>query len=205
MVEDRLVQIFNRQRELMEKYHPIEKSNGLLQTEDVPVDLDSRFGQARIKDFAWRFIEEIGEALYESGIFGITPEYKEELADALHFLTELTILSGYEPADLFDGYLFDDPMEEIFGSRFRMVDHSKLDNSLGQVVKAIAMMCNLLKNRPWKQSHTITPREEYLSRLREVWYQFGILTNRSGISTQELYELYFGKAEINKQRQDTGY
>ena len=36
---DKLEAIFNRQLELMEKYHKIEKANGLLQTEKVPVPL----------------------------------------------------------------------------------------------------------------------------------------------------------------------
>ena len=58
-----LKNIFKRQKELMEKYHDIELKSGLLQTEDCPVNLDDKRGQARIKDFAWRITEEIGEAL----------------------------------------------------------------------------------------------------------------------------------------------
>ena len=53
VVGDRLVAIFNRQKELMSKYHDIEKRSGLLQTEDCPVNLDDKRGQARIKDFSW--------------------------------------------------------------------------------------------------------------------------------------------------------
>ena len=48
---DKLEAIFNRQEELMSKYHDIEKRSGLLQTEDCPVNLDDKRGQARIKDF----------------------------------------------------------------------------------------------------------------------------------------------------------
>ena len=60
---DKLEAIFNRQKELMEKYHHIEARSGLLQTEDCPVNLDDKRGQARLKDFAWRTTEEIAEAL----------------------------------------------------------------------------------------------------------------------------------------------
>ena len=60
---DKLEAIFARQKELMEKYHDIELRSGLMQTEDCPVNLDDKRGQARIKDFAWRVIEEVGEAL----------------------------------------------------------------------------------------------------------------------------------------------
>ena len=61
--KESLKAIFERQRELMEKYHDIELKSGLLQTEDCPVNLDDKRGQARIKDFSWRITEEIGEAL----------------------------------------------------------------------------------------------------------------------------------------------
>ena len=55
--------IFNRQKELMAKYEGIEAKNGLLETPDVPVDIDSYKGQARLKNFAWRVTEELTEAL----------------------------------------------------------------------------------------------------------------------------------------------
>lgn len=58
----KLEAIFNRQRELMEKYHHIESKSGLCQTEDCPVNLDDKRGQARLKDFAWRATEEVAEA-----------------------------------------------------------------------------------------------------------------------------------------------
>ena len=61
--KESLKAIFERQRELMEKYHDIELKSGLLQTEDCPVNLDDKRGQARIKDFSWRITEEVGEAL----------------------------------------------------------------------------------------------------------------------------------------------
>ena len=60
---DLLQAIFNRQKSLMGKYHDIELKSGLLQTEDCPVNLDDKRGQARIKDFSWRVTEELGEAL----------------------------------------------------------------------------------------------------------------------------------------------
>jgi hypothetical protein len=60
---DRLISIFDRQKELMTKYHDIEKNIGLMQTEDCPVNLHDKRGQARLKDFAWRTTEEIAEAM----------------------------------------------------------------------------------------------------------------------------------------------
>lgn len=109
---DMLVQIFYRQQELMDKYHPIEAKNGLLQTHDVPVDLHSAAGQARLKDFAWRVTEEIGEAMNclknkpwkQTQMLTDEVHYKEELIDALHFFVELFLLSGMGPQDVYEMY-----------------------------------------------------------------------------------------------------
>ena len=61
--------------------------------------MDDKRGQARIKDFSWRITEEVGEALdaitNESGESALL-HFHEELVDGLHFLTEMTILTGYD-------------------------------------------------------------------------------------------------------------
>lgn len=110
---DKLEAIFIRQRELMEKYHPIEEQQGLLLTPDIPVNLHDPKGQARLKDFAWRVTEELGEAMNclknkpWKQTFMETDEahYKEEIVDALHFFVELCILSGFDAESLTDMYL----------------------------------------------------------------------------------------------------
>lgn len=108
----RLKLIFDHQRELMEKYHEIEKRNGLLQTEEVPVDLDDSRGQARLKDFAWRVTEELGEAMNclknkpwkQTHILTDTDHYEEEISDAFHFFIELCLLSGIDENRLYELY-----------------------------------------------------------------------------------------------------
>jgi len=111
--EDKLDAIFARQKELMEKYHEIEKASGLLQTEEIPVDMDSPAGQARLKDFAWRVTEELGEAMNclkqkpwkQTHMETDTIHYMEEIVDAFHFFIELCILSGLNADDLTIFYL----------------------------------------------------------------------------------------------------
>ncbi len=110
---DFLLKIFERQLELMDKYHKIEKKNGCLITPDVPVDLHSHTGQHRLKDFAWRVTEELGEAMNclknkpwkETPMATDVQHYKEEIADALHFFVELCILSGIGPRELYELYM----------------------------------------------------------------------------------------------------
>jgi len=109
---DKFELIFAKQMELMKKYEEIEGSNGLLQTSDIPVDLHDCKGQARLKDFAWRVTEEIGEAMNclknkpwkQTHMLTDEEHYLEELADAFHFFIELCILSGMDAEGLFNMY-----------------------------------------------------------------------------------------------------
>jgi NTP pyrophosphatase (non-canonical NTP hydrolase) len=107
--DDWLASIFAGQRELMEKYHEIEKRNGA--TVIDPLDfgrLDSRDVQARIKHLAYCVVEELAEA---TGCLKNKPwkttmvktnvdHFYEELADALHFYVELCITAGLDAEDL---------------------------------------------------------------------------------------------------------
>jgi predicted HAD superfamily Cof-like phosphohydrolase len=112
MEGDMLTDIFDRQHELMEAYHPIEARNGLLLTDEVPVNLHSAIGQARLKDFAWRITEELGEAMNclknkpwkQTQMETDIAHYQEELADAFHFFIELCILSGIDAIGLYNLY-----------------------------------------------------------------------------------------------------
>lgn len=109
---DMLECIFARQLELMEKYQEIEKASGLLQTEMIPVDIHSKEGQARLKDFAWRVTEELGEAMNtlknkpwkQTHMVTDVNHYMEEISDAFHFFIELCVLSGLGPKELYDLY-----------------------------------------------------------------------------------------------------
>lgn len=205
IVGDKLEAIFNRQKELMFKYHDIEKRSGLLQTEDCPVNLDDKRGQARIKDFSWRVMEELGEALdaYSKSDF---EHYKEELIDGLHFLVELTILSGTEPKDL----MFEkesgncDMLDTLCIINDFYQEKRTLEQIISLFVMDIGMMCNCLKNKSWKQTNMITDKENFLNQLKLVWSDYiTILTSQmnSGI----IAETYLRKSQVNKFRQRSGY
>lgn len=218
---DMLVQIFNQQRSHMEKYAEIEDSNGLLQTPDIPVNLQDRFGQARLKDFAWRITEEMGEALEEVYNGGTLEAYHEEMSDVLHFLTEFTILAGLEPKDLItldaiDDYLFLFIYDYLFllyaqaeqnipESRGREFNYSDITFLTGLFVQKLAMTSNLLKNKPWKQSERPTDPETFKERLIGVWETFISICMVINVGPEKLHQLYFRKSDINKKRQETGY
>lgn len=192
--------IFDRQKELMEKYHDIEFKSGLMQTEDCPVNLDDKRGQARIKDFAWRITEEIGEALdaieNESGESALL-HFHEELIDGLHFLTEMTILTGY---DLPEYTTLKDLIEE---GTYR--DCYSLNDLVSDHVCYLGMMCNCLKNKPWKQSMMKTNKENFYKHLKLVWSNYIAILTSQDLTEEEITDLYLRKSQVNQFRIRSNY
>ena len=192
--------IFDRQKELMEKYHDIEFKSGLMQTEDCPVNLDDKRGQARIKDFSWRITEEIGEALdaieNESGESALL-HFHEELVDGLHFLTEMTILTCY---DLPEYTTLKDLIEE--GS-YR--DCYTLNDLVSDHVMYLGMMCNCLKNKPWKQSMMKTNKENFYKHLKLVWSNYVAILTSQDLTEEEITDLYLRKSQVNQFRVRSNY
>lgn len=110
---DKLEAIFQKQRELLEKFHDIEASHGLLPDPNIPVNLETHQGQAVIKSRAWNVTEELAEAMNElknrpwkQKTYPVDlAKYYEEIVDALHFFIELCILSGLDAQQLYDLYM----------------------------------------------------------------------------------------------------
>lgn len=203
---DKLIAIFNRQKELMEKYHDIEKRSGLLQTEECPINLDDKRGQARIKDFAWRVTEEVGEAL-ESFVYEHNElHFKEELIDGLHFLTELTILSGLNETEIIEGeegkYL-----ETLVNGWEEVWKYSSptIDTLVTKFICHLGMMCNCLKNKPWKQSHMRTDKNNFYDLLKKVWKDYIALLVYANMDAEAITEIYLKKSQVNKFRQRSNY
>ena len=198
--EEFLKAIFDRQKELMVKYHDIELRSGLMQTEDCPVDLDDKRGQARIKDFSWRITEEVGEALdaitNEKGESALL-HFHEELIDGLHFLTEMTILIGY---DLPSEYTLEDLIKE--GTNRSCYT---LNDLVSDHVMYLGMMCNCLKNKPWKQSMMKTNKENFYLHLKEVWKNYIAILTSQEFDAQDIIDIYFRKSQVNKFRQRSNY
>lgn len=207
--DDRLEAIFKRQRELMKKYHIIEATSGLLQTYDVPVDLDDAKGQARIKDFAWRCTEELMEAM---DAYRNKTHFGEEIADALHFLVELIILAGYSNEDIAKDFK---PYKRIYKKEgddldllYSVIHVENVDSMIESVMDfliALGMTCHTLKNKPWVQTQRITDKKEFKKRLLFSFLKFIRLCFVTEIDAQNLYNLYFRKSEVNKFRQRSQY
>jgi phosphoribosyl-ATP pyrophosphohydrolase len=106
---DMLETIFEGQRELIARYHDIEKDRGALVVEPEHFgEIDHRFVQWRMKDLMQRCIEEMMEAANtlknkpwkQSEVPTDKVHFYEELADAFHFFVELCITAGMSAEDL---------------------------------------------------------------------------------------------------------
>lgn len=202
--------IFQRQAELMEKYQQIEAENGFIWlVGPTPVDLHDKFCQIRLKDTAWRCIEEIGEAI-EAVDEKEDTHAKEEIADALHFLVEFTIQAGITPNYILDhGFEHSNnniyiDIHEFWEDCYR--PRSDLEASITDFVRDLGCTCNKLKNKPWKQSQVLTDIDGFHKELMKAWVSFFRVAQTIGITHfNELFDLYFRKSEVNKFRQESNY
>lgn len=204
---DKLQAIFTRQKSLMGKYHDIELRSGLLQTEDCPVNLDDKRGQARIKDFSWRVTEELGEALDAKAT---KDHYQEELIDGLHFLTELTILAGKDYHNILPegtALYHNDRLEDLVENAKECIarNGNNLDYWVSKFIENLGMMCNCLKNKPWKQSMMKTDQNAFYGRLAEVWVLYITLLVVSGMDADSIAITYLKKSQVNQFRQRSNY
>lgn len=204
---DKLQAIFTRQKSLMDKYHDIELKSGLLQTEDCPVNLDDKRGQARIKDFSWRVTEELGEALDAKAA---KDHYQEELIDGLHFLTELTILAGKDYNTILPegtALYSKDRLEDLVENAKECISQNgdNLNYWVSKFIENLGMMCNCLKNKPWKQSMMKTDRNAFYNRLTNVWVFYITILVVSGMDADSIVTTYLKKSQVNKFRIRSAY
>jgi len=180
------------QKFLMEKpggYDEIESKIGLKQTEDVPVNIESKEGQARLKDFCWRTTEELMEAK-ESYDRGDDMEHTlEEVVDALHFFVELCILSKWEtfPNNSIT------PTQEVNEHLFYAP------------VYPLGIAANLLKNKAWKQTFVETDVNRYNDYLADASQQLLGIFGYFDQSLRDVYNIYYRKNRVNIWRQDRNY
>lgn len=206
--QDKLVQIFRRQRELMETYEEIEAMNGLLLTSEVPVNLHDPKGQARLRSFAWYFVEEMAEAYDSAMVKGwFDPETREEVADSMHFLVEWLILGGIWPSriqDFLPPQMRDGDVLEALFHVGAQSDPSIYEN-FTMAISRVGLACHTLKNKPWKKSKTPTDIADFQRKAVDALKSFIAFCTMIDMTAEELFNLYFHKSEVNKERQAGDY
>ena len=212
--------IFARQTELMHKYEDIEEKNGAI-VPKAPWHIDDRFVQWRIKDFMFRFLEEITEAaevrasiimvndspLNWLEVWDTEPDIRhsfEEFSDGLHFLVEMTMICGVQTNSL--GAI----CEKHFGNKLVETGISRYSNAslsidIAEILFEIGLAANLLKNKPWKKCMMQTDIHRFRNHIIITWRKFIELWLNLGCERDFIYTIYMKKANVNSWRQITNY
>lgn len=178
-----LTEIFEHQAALARKFHPIEFMNGYTPPA-WPVNIQSRHGQDRLRQFAWWITEEITEAL-------TAPEelFGEELADILHFSVEICLISGIIPETVLNHGVA------------RNLDPSPEPQSLTEVLIELGRGINLLKAKPWKKDPKPTDPDMLIYHLSKSLF---ILLGTIRRHQFDPSIIYFAKKKVNEQRISDG-
>src|SRR4051812_33855681 len=96
---DHLAEIFDAQEKLLRSLAPIYEHNNFYEKNLFPFSLDSRHSQEEFRLLAWRINEEVYEALQEWDA-RIEDDYREEVADVMHFFAELAIICGFSSVEV---------------------------------------------------------------------------------------------------------
>jgi len=216
---DRLVAIFQRQGELVEKYQSIEKMP------PWPMNIDLAESQKWFKDFAWRMTEEIGEAItaISEEVQDVGPEkavahFEEEMADALHFFVELCIIIGIEPKELVEPAPVmvegGDLLSYAYTCALALQEEIRRDNNGHDfnlyeapwiTTMHLAKAMNCLKNKPWKQTQMITDAEKFKHEIRLTFVCFLYTCIIGGMDDEILVDRYFRKSVVNNFRIRSNY
>lgn len=173
---DQLAEIFQHQTHLARKFHPHELMNGYTPP-TWPVNLQTRHGQDRLRQFAWWITEEFAEFMSAP-----KEDKPEELADMLHFAVEIQLNCGFTAADT---------LQHSIPEEYTQA-HQPLD-ALVELGRAM----NLLKKKPWKLEPKDTDPETFKFHLTRSLYWLLHAFDNLGYHA---YDLYFQKKKINEQR-----
>jgi hypothetical protein len=209
---DMLEEIFKRQQELLEKYHPIEQKAGFHRgTFQDLFNIDDRNDQALLKDFAWRVTEELGEAMSAYREKGNCDHAQEEMADAFHFLIELNIWAGVDHILFYNSICQGVPLpnncsrlEYCFVSSMDMQGPTFRD-ALFFVVEHLSEAMNSLKQKPWKQTAMLTDKQVFNQAITQTNKAFFLACMFLEMDALALYSMYFKKSEVNKFRIGSKY
>lgn len=194
-------QIWNLQLELLQDYKKIEK------LPEWPVQLDLRASQTLLKDFIGRVVEELAEA-DEHQRHSRTALFKEELADALHFLTETLIFvmpleEVYTRAKLFT--YWDKAKDFISVCQLEPGRGHSLQIWFWETTYHLKLAANALKNKPWKQTEMRAQSTIFKDHLIRALIVFLEGYHMVGMRKKEIFEEYYKKNQINRFRINSKY
>lgn len=183
------------------------------------VDLNVPRNQELFKRVNANLAEEVSE-LYETIEHKLPRENTlDEVSDVIGFLISLRILVGLpsiSPQELLMYANTCDVEQRLIYSQFFHWDtdtnsykssYNKV-NSVEYIFKPVYkmfMVCNLLKNRPWKQSNHMLDKKVFIRKFEESFYCYLLMIINLGFSGKELLDSYTKKYDKNILRIKSNY
>jgi Fe-S-cluster containining protein len=168
--------------------------------EEYGFSIDFPEDQLLLKNFLQiRFFEELSEATLD---IEHIEHYLEEITDAFNFFITSFIILGkkYEELPLWIDCEFNKKkMEEA------ILNVKENNFRIYKVIEKTNSLCNLLKNRPWTQTHYLVSRFDFEKRLKEFWEEFNSYINYINLDLKTLYDLFSKKKSVNMFRLATNY
>lgn len=173
-------EIYALQGELQLMYRPYFKER------IANFDINTLEDQELFKKLCWQIVEELTEAM-EAKDKNEKDHVLEELIDAFNFMLELYQLYGMAP---------DFAWGHTYGFRKDIADENFEENIL-ELIKAIGLAANCLKNREWRQSQYMVDLVVFEDRLKWIWTYFVIMFEHLGLSETRVKELWSLKYQVN--------
>lgn len=173
---DQSTELLKRQSELESKYWEIEGRYS------PTVNINDRRGQVLIKDFLWRITEEIGEALEAKNNGESRDKVYEELADGLHFVLGLCVITG---------------MTQEFHDAWENQYITPAATELEDLIMNMGCLGNTLKMKPWKQTDVLTDVKTFSFLLKLFVMRYIGYCKELDLSIDNLWRYYYRKSEVN--------
>lgn len=185
MIQD----IFSHQHSLAGKYFHVEKSLGYNPPESLPMELNTRACQDRLRQFYAYIQEEVVEALTAK-----EEDVPGELSDILHFTTEFCLISGIQASRV----------EAVYEAHraLDIFEPPSMEHPLWTFQINLGLAMNQLKYKPWKQSPKPTDPEAFTSK---VCTAYAYLLQAIRTAGCDPHTIYFDKHKENVERIQTGY
>jgi NTP pyrophosphatase (non-canonical NTP hydrolase) len=208
-VKDRLQEIFDKQADYLKSLEPIYRASGFPERTHWPMAINGRHAQEQFRLLAWRINEEVYEALkeWEKGVSCDPGEYREEVADVMHFLVELCLFCGITPVEFATGGEKELESEEDYLSiSFKRVQFypNRMEGreAWGMFLTALAELMMCFRQRPWRTDERLTDFGKLKFHFGVLWLGFCAACVATGIGASTLYSHYFAKSIINEERRD---
>lgn len=199
-----LKEVIEKQKEIMISFEPD------LEKRIKEFDIDIPEDQALLKDFLLtRTVEELTEASIALKAKHFE-HFKEELVDSFNFLIEASMfVFHYEDIpekresllsvdESQEGKFLDEPL--LINTGIRNIREHIFDT-----IEAIGLCTNKLKLRPWRTSQYPVDLISFRECYKDIWNQFYLLLDYSGISLNSLLKVWSRKYQVNKFRIDSNY